>query len=64
VGVINFPTRVKNNSRSTIGNIFLDTTQLGRYTTCSMVNGLSDHDVQMLELYVANLNSKRNNYKL
>jgi hypothetical protein len=28
-----------------------------------MVNGLSDHDAQMLELYVANLNSKRNNYK-
>jgi len=43
--------------------IFLDTTQFGRYTTCSMVNGLSDHDAQMLELYVANLNSKRNNHK-
>jgi hypothetical protein len=28
-----------------------------------MVNGLSDHDAQMLELYVANVNSKRNNYK-
>ena len=48
---------------SAIDNIFLDTTQFGRYTTCSMVNGLSDHDVQMLELYVANLNCKRNNHK-
>jgi hypothetical protein len=28
-----------------------------------MVNGLSDHDAHMLELYVANINSKRNNYK-
>jgi hypothetical protein len=28
-----------------------------------MVNGLSDHDAQMLELCVANLNSKRNNHK-
>jgi hypothetical protein len=28
-----------------------------------MVNGLSDHDAQMLELHVINLNSKRNNYK-
>jgi hypothetical protein len=28
-----------------------------------MVNGLSDHHAQMLELYVANANSKRNNYK-
>jgi len=63
VSVINFPTRVKNKSRSAIDNIFLDTSQFGRYTTCSMVNGLSDHDTQMLELYVANLNSKRNNHK-
>jgi exonuclease III len=63
LSVINFPTRVKNNSRSAIDNIFLDTTQFGRYITCSMVIGLSDHDAQMLELYVANLNSKRNNHK-
>jgi hypothetical protein len=63
VSVINFTTRVKNNSRSAIDNIFLDTTQFGMYTTCSMVNGLSDHDAQMLELYVLNLNNKRNNYK-
>ena len=28
-----------------------------------MVNGLSGHDAHMLELYAANLNSKRNNYK-
>ena len=63
LSVINFPTRVKSNSRYAIDNIFLDTTQFGRYTTCSMVSGLSDHDAQMVELYVAYLNSKRNNYK-
>ena len=63
VSVINFPTRVKNNSRSAIDNIFLDTIQFEKYTICSMVNGSSDHDVQMLELYDVNLNSKRNNYK-
>ena len=63
VSVINFSTRVKNNSRSAIDNIFIDTTQFARYTTCPMVNGLLDHDAQMLELYVANLNSKKNNYK-
>jgi hypothetical protein len=28
-----------------------------------MLNGLSDHDAQMLELCVVNLNSNRNNYK-
>jgi hypothetical protein len=64
VSVINFPTKVKNNSRSAIDNIFLDKIQFEKYTICSMVNGLSDHDVQMLELYVVNLNSKINNYKI
>jgi hypothetical protein len=56
VSVINFLTKVKNNSRSAIDNIFLDITQFGMYSTCSMVNGLLDHDVQMLELHVVNLN--------
>jgi hypothetical protein len=63
VSVINFPTRVKNNLRSAVDNIFLDTTQFEKYTTCSMVNGLSYHDAQMLELNVVNLNTKRNNCK-
>jgi hypothetical protein len=44
VSLIKFPTRVKNNTRSAIDNIFLDTTQFEKYTFCSMVNGLSDHD--------------------
>jgi len=33
------------------------------YTTCSMVNGLLDHDAQMLELHAVNQNSNRNDYK-
>jgi len=60
VSVINFPTRVKNNSRSAIDNIFIDTTQFGMYTMGSVVYGLSDHDAEMLELHVVNLNSERN----
>jgi len=63
VSGINFPTRIKNNSRSAIDNIFLDTTQFRMYTAYSMVNGLSDHDAQMLELHAVNLNINRNAYK-
>ena len=63
VSVINFPIRVKNNSTSAIDNIFIDTTQFEMYTMGSIENGLLDHDAQMLELHVVNLNSKRNNYK-
>jgi hypothetical protein len=33
------------------------------YRTGSIANGVSDHDPQMLDLHVVNLNSKRNNYK-
>ena len=63
VSVINFPIGVKNKARSAIDNIFLNTTQFEEYTIHSIVNGLSDHDAQMLELYVVNPNSKRNNSK-
>jgi len=60
VSVITFPTSVKNNSRSAIDNVFIDTTQFGMYTMGSIANDLSDHDAQMLELHVVTLNSKRN----
>jgi hypothetical protein len=60
--VINIPTRVKNNLTSAI-DIFVDTTQFGMHTMGSTVNGLSDHNAQMLELHVVNLNSNRKNYK-
>ena len=33
------------------------------YATYSIVNGVSDHDAQMLELHVVNLNTNRNYYK-
>jgi hypothetical protein len=54
MSVINFPTRIKNSSSTTVDNIFLDTAKMGMYTTCSLVNGLSDHAAQMLELHVGN----------
>jgi len=60
VSVINFPTRIKNNSSTTIDSIFLDVSKLGTYTTHPMVNGLSDHDAQLLELNVGNLKNNKN----
>jgi hypothetical protein len=59
--VINFPTRIKNNSSSTVDNIFLDATKLGTYSTFPVVNGLSDHDAQRLELQVKNVKNNKNN---
>jgi len=33
------------------------------YTTCPVVNGLSDHDAQMLELHVGNLKKNKHKHK-
>ena len=62
ISVINFPTRIKNNSSTAIDNIFIDITQFGMYSTYPMKNGLSDHDAQVLELYVDNLNNNKNEH--
>jgi len=48
IGTVNFPTRTTNTSSSAIDNIFVDK---GRnYTIKPYINGLSDHDAQLLIL--------------
>jgi hypothetical protein len=63
ISVIDFPTRIKNNSSTLIDNIFLDTAKLGMYTTYLVANGLSDHDAQLLELHVGNIINNKNKHK-
>jgi hypothetical protein len=58
VSVIHFPTRTIKNSRTTIDNIFLDKTKPANFATFPLLNGLSDHDAQILEIYLHNLNCK------
>jgi hypothetical protein len=64
VSIIHFPTRITNKSRTIIDNIFLDTTKFINFETCSLSNGLSDHDAQTLEIYSHILNCNKLNYKL
>jgi len=48
IGTVSFPTRTTNTSSSAIDNIFVDK---GRnYTIKPYINGLSDHDAQLLIL--------------
>jgi hypothetical protein len=47
---LNFPTRIQNNSRSTIDNIFIDNTKVENYTIRPLSNGLSDHEAQPIKL--------------
>jgi len=44
-----FPTRIGNNSSSLIDNIYIDTNRF-TFTVCPLINGLSDHDGQLIHL--------------
>lgn len=46
--VVNFPTRVTDNSKSLIDNIFIDIARSPNLTVNPIINGLSDHDGQVL----------------
>jgi hypothetical protein len=47
-GIVNFPTRITQNSTSLIDNIFIDKNI--NYSVSPYINGLSDHDAQLITL--------------
>jgi hypothetical protein len=46
--VVTFPTRFQGTSSTTINNIFIDNSKIPNYTVSPFINGLSDHDAQLL----------------
>jgi hypothetical protein len=46
MGTVNFPTRIAKDSRTAIDNICIHKTR--NYTINPVINGLSDHDAQMM----------------
>jgi len=50
VSTIYFPTRTLNGAISAIDNIFIDITHKGKYFINPLINGLSDHDGQIIQL--------------
>jgi len=48
--IINFLTRIQNTSAAAIDNIFVDVSQFEGYTITSVMNGVSDHDAQLLTI--------------
>ena len=46
----NFPTRIHNNSILAIDNIFIDKVKYENYSIHPLVNGLSDHDAQIITI--------------
>ena len=56
--IVQFPTRIYKTSVSAIDNIFIDTTKIDTYEVIPAMNGLSDHDAQIINI---NLNTLYNN---
>jgi hypothetical protein len=47
---VNFATRIQNNSSTAIDNIFVDSIRWNSSSTSPIINGLSDHDAQLLTI--------------
>jgi hypothetical protein len=45
---VNFPTRCQKNSATVTDNIFIDIDRKHDYSICPIINGLSDHDTQLI----------------
>jgi len=55
--IVNFPTRINTYTETIIDNIFLDRSKNENFIIELYYNGLSDHDTQMLTLYIPSHNS-------
>jgi len=49
-GIVEFPTRFGLNSQTAIDNVSIDTSTIRKYKLYPFINGLSDHDAQLLIL--------------
>jgi len=47
-GIVKFPSRYGLNSHTVIDSVFIDTSTVGKYDLNPLINGLSDHDTQLL----------------
>ena len=57
---VNFPTRIQKNSATAIDNIFINFSKFDEYIISPLVNGLSDHDAQLITINGINLKTLNN----
>jgi hypothetical protein len=57
---VNFATRFQNHSYTAIDNIFIDNGRMKLASTSPIINGLSDHDAQFLEVNNIGVTTNRN----
>ena len=60
--IVQFPTRTYKKSISAI-NIFIDTTKIDTYVVIPVINGLSNHDAQIINLNTSYNNKKSHGYQ-
>jgi hypothetical protein len=48
---VDFPARIQKKSSTAIDNIFNDISKKEEYIIYSLINGLSDHDAQLITIY-------------
>ena len=58
--VVDFPTRITNNTGTLIDTAFIDTSMYDKIEIKPFINGLSDHEVQIICLYKYNITSQQN----
>jgi hypothetical protein len=51
MSVVNFPTRIQHTTSTAIDNFFIDCTMVGNYSIKRVINGLSDHDAQVVTFH-------------
>jgi hypothetical protein len=51
ISIVTFPTRVDMSTSTITDNFFIDITRTGKYDIYPFINGLSDHDAQVLILH-------------
>ena len=59
--VVDFPTRISSCSYSTIDNFFIDNSYLNKFNIIPIINGLSDHDAQLLTIQLVQQHIKGQN---
>ena len=60
--IVHFPTRTYKNSITAIENIFIETTKIDTYEVIPVINGLFDHDAQIININTS-YNKKLHEYQ-
>jgi hypothetical protein len=63
MSVVNFPTRIQNYSSTAIDNVFIDSSRKHHISIEPVINGLSDHDAQLLVIKNIESFSNYHNYR-